>query len=334
MIKFDLKHGPEWVDPGVCSIFPVAQGLGLLGDVVGGVIGSSAAKKAAKNAAATAQNNNALLKDVDNRNVANYGGYASRGDAAGSRINALLGLGGGGNAGAGQAGGGMPDYAAYVNANPDLLAAYNAQTGIARGRSMEDFGRLHYQQSGQAEGRQLPGASAPADVGSGGDSAQAQADAFKGFTDSTGYQFALKSGADAVSQNKIANGLMGSGSALKALQDRGTQVGNSYFGNYLAALQGQQNAGLQGASGIANSGSQYGAGVTGNNDSAASAQNASTIASANIWTNALQNAASTAGKAMGSSYGGGGGSSNALTGGYSGAGLQDTFSRLAARPFG
>ncbi len=315
MLKFDLKHGPEWVEPGVCSIFdPISTGLGIVGDVAGGLIQSSAAKKAAKKAEATAQNNNALLADINRQNQTNYGGYTARGDAAGGAINALLGVGGGGggSTSAGQPGGGMPNYAAYVQANPNLLAAYNAQTGIARGRSMEDFGRLHYQQSGQAEGRQLPGSEPATAQDSQATDPNAQANAFKNFTDSTGYQFALKSGSDAVNQNKAAAGLLKSGSALKALQDRGTQVGNSYFGNYLNALQTQQNAGLAGAGGIANSGSQYGAGVTGNNDSAASASNAATIQGANTWTNALQNIAGAAGKALGSSYGGG--SSNALAG--------------------
>lgn len=50
-----------------------------------------------------------------------------------------------------------PDYAAYVQANPDLVAAQQ-QSGM----SPEQFGQQHYQQHGQSEGRQLPQAQAPA----------------------------------------------------------------------------------------------------------------------------------------------------------------------------
>lgn len=50
-----------------------------------------------------------------------------------------------------------PDYAAYVQANPDLVAAQQ-QSGM----SPEQFGQQHYQQHGQSEGRQLPQTQAPA----------------------------------------------------------------------------------------------------------------------------------------------------------------------------
>lgn len=52
---------------------------------------------------------------------------------------------------------GQPDYAAYVQNNPDLIALYNEHRGMAKGKSIEQFGQEHYQGYGQNEGRTVPG---------------------------------------------------------------------------------------------------------------------------------------------------------------------------------
>lgn len=46
-------------------------------------------------------------------------------------------------------------YAGYVQGNPDLMALFNSGGGMARGRSMEEFGLYHWANYGQKEGRQV-----------------------------------------------------------------------------------------------------------------------------------------------------------------------------------
>jgi len=50
----------------------------------------------------------------------------------------------------------MPNYTAYVQSYPDLVAAYN-DWGNKGGKSIEDFGKQHYTQWGASEKRYLPG---------------------------------------------------------------------------------------------------------------------------------------------------------------------------------
>lgn len=45
------------------------------------------------------------------------------------------------------------DYAAYVAGNPDLLALFNAHTGMAKGRNEAEFGMYHWANFGQNESR-------------------------------------------------------------------------------------------------------------------------------------------------------------------------------------
>lgn len=45
----------------------------------------------------------------------------------------------------------VTDFAAYVRKNPDLLALYSSNSGMARGRTIEEFGAYHYANWGAAE---------------------------------------------------------------------------------------------------------------------------------------------------------------------------------------
>lgn len=58
--------------------------------------------------------------------------------------------------------GNMPDYAAYVQNNPDLLADFQGPNNPFP--DIESYGRWHWQNQGSAEGRQMPTAS-PSDLG-------------------------------------------------------------------------------------------------------------------------------------------------------------------------
>lgn len=80
-------------------------------------------------------------------------------------------------------------------------------------------------------------------LGLGGE--QAQTDAFNRFQDSTGFNYARDEGLNAITGNAAVRGSMNSGSTLRALQDRGTQLANQSYGQYLGLLGDVANRGQQ-----------------------------------------------------------------------------------------
>ena len=66
---------------------------------------------------------------------------------------------------------------------------------------------------------------------------------FTNYLGSTGYNFNLKSGSDAIASQGAASGLLNSGGTGKALIDYGQNVGQQYFNNYLSQLGGLSNQG-------------------------------------------------------------------------------------------
>lgn len=77
---------------------------------------------------------------------------------------------------------------------------------------------------------------------------------FDNYLKSTGYNFQLKSGSDAITSSNAAKGLLNSGGTLKALDTFGQNLGSNYFNNYLTQIGGQQTAGSNAISQIANAG--------------------------------------------------------------------------------
>jgi hypothetical protein len=196
--------------------------------IIGGAVATNAAnqnRKAAEKAAAT---NAATIKETKTENTALLKPYSERGNAAGERLNAFLGLSG----------------------------------------------------------------------------SQEQDRAFQRYQDSTGYQFQLKSGADAINSNLATKGLLKSGSALKSLTKYGQNVGNTYAQNYLGNLQTQQGVGLSAAGQNAATNSNA-AGMSVNNQNALTGQQIqSNTDNGNALTNLLGNAVSAYGFTKGqSSYG-------------------------------
>ncbi len=73
--------------------FIAAAIIGAAG-IGGALISSKATKKASNAAGKAATDNNALQREIYDKNLTNAKGYVDRGELAGSNINALLGLGG------------------------------------------------------------------------------------------------------------------------------------------------------------------------------------------------------------------------------------------------
>ena len=301
----------------------------LIGPIVGGalsiggaVIGGNAQKKAANTAADTslqvAQQNNALAKDIYGQNKQALSPFMNRGNAAGDQINALLGLGGqqqqqyttqpmpqqqaqynGGQYGQ-YSSGGIPqnrawqadqfgfspgDFASlgqYTNA----LASFNpsgTQSGIPMANAPSQFWSGQTPPQGGISGNQGV-------VQNTGQSAQDAANnAFDIFRNSTGYQFRLGEGMDALNSGYAGAGVLQSGDAMRAATEYGQNFASNEFGNYMGQLQNQQGVGLAGASALAGVGQNYAGMVSQNNNSAGTAAaNAALVSGANNpWANAL-----------------------------------------------
>jgi len=90
----------------------------------------------------------------------------------------------------------------------------------------------------------------------GGQGQDAANKAFDTFRNSTGYQFGMDQGSQAVTQNAATKGLLNSGSTAKALTDYGQNYANSQYQNFVNPLMQLVGSGNQAAGVIANAGQQ------------------------------------------------------------------------------
>jgi hypothetical protein len=149
-------------------------------------------------------------------------------------------------------------------------------------------------------------------LGLGGDPAASQK-ALDSYLQSTGYQFTLDQGLDAVTQSKAASGLLGSGSTLKALDAYGSGLADQYGQQYEQNLQGLSNTGQAAAASLANNGQSYANAVGANNANAANASASAAVTNASTTANAFASALKSFGTVLGGSSYGGGGSSAATS---------------------
>jgi hypothetical protein len=146
-------------------------------------------------------------------------------------------------------------------------------------------------------------------LGLGGDPAATQK-AFNDYLNSTGYQFNLNQGLDAVTQSKAASGLLGSGSTLEALDNYATGEADQYGQQYVGDLQNVVGTGTSAANALSGTGQSYANAVSSNNNSAATTSANAGLVSASQTNALIGNALSAYGTLRGaSSYGG-----NAYTG--------------------
>jgi hypothetical protein len=203
--------------------------------------------------------------------------------------------------------GGGTDWAAYVNANPDALANWNAIQGTTHddtfNGSLAAFGQHHYVSDGSRrdltafQPQRSPGAVTPP--------APNALSAWDQFRNSTNYQFREQQGLEGMNQGYAARGILQSGAAQKALGEWNSNFAANELGNYQNLLAGQQNMGLTASSALAGVGQSMVGQVTANNNSAAgvaaNAALASGAANAGMWGNIGSSIGNAAGM-MGSSY--------------------------------
>lgn len=170
---------------------------------------------------------------------------------------------------------------AIKNASAASQQAADANNALQREIYTKNTANISpFMQRGNAAGQQIN-----ALLGLGGD-ANAANQAFDQFRGSTGYDFRMGQGLDAINQNNVTAGLLKSGKSLKDLTTFGQGIGSQEFGNYLGYLSNQQGIGLSGANALAGVGTNYANSVGANNTANANTQGNAAIAGANN-TNAL-----------------------------------------------
>ena len=276
----------------------------ILGSAAIGAFGSAVASgnnsRAINDATEAQQEGNAaslaLQERVYDQNRATLSPFVNRGNVAGDHINALLGLGG-------------AQAQPAPQTNPNALTGFGS-TGTAglpyglgdgyigpasvfggggRGFNPPGYGDIagtfggytgapQFPQTGNPASSNTPtGATAPV-----GQTPQGAAnDAFDIFRNSTGYQFRLGEGMDAVNSNWFGSGLGQSGAALRALTEYGQNFASNEFGNYMGYLSQQQGTGLQAAGAQAGVGVNYANSAANINQANANALANSAVASAN-----------------------------------------------------
>ena len=80
-------------------------------------------------------------------------------------------------------------------------------------------------------------------LGNGG--TQGQQDAFNNFKNSSGYNFDLQQGTNAITGSAAAKGLLNSGSTAKAISNYGQNTANNFLQQYIQNQMGEAGLGIQ-----------------------------------------------------------------------------------------
>lgn len=83
--------------------------------------------------------------------------------------------------------------------------------------------------------------------------------AFSNYLNSSGYNFMMQQGQQAITGSAAARGILNSGSTAKALTSYGTNLASTYYNNYLNQLMGLSGEGLQAGVATGQAGTQGGA---------------------------------------------------------------------------
>jgi hypothetical protein len=206
-------------------------------------------------------------------------------------------------AGAGTAAAASSSSRASNRATQAAQQAANQNNALQRDIYSQNAARLDpYTQRGNMAGETL---NAMLSGGTGAD------DAFARFRDGTGFNFIRDETLNATRGAFAGRSVGQSGAAMRALQDRASNLATVNGVNpFMNALQQQQQTGLIGASSLAGVGQNFGNAVSNNNNSAASATGNAALANAYNTNQAIGQGVGTFTNLLGSSFGGGGGGFN------------------------
>ncbi len=207
-----------------------AIGVGAVASVAGGVIASGGAKSAANASAAASDRASQVQQQIYGENKQLIQPFVNTGTAAMGNINALLGI------TPTQAPTQTGTTASPVVGNHSLGTLFNApQPGQQNAATTPTSGTINTAQPTQPTAQQ----------------------AFDTYRNSTGYQFRVGEGMNAINSGYAGAGTLQSGAAMRAINDYGQGMASQEFGNYLNALGNQQGLGLSGASALAGVGQNY-----------------------------------------------------------------------------
>lgn len=223
-----------------------AIGLGLAGagTAASAIASSNASKNAAKATTQAADTSAAVIRENYDKSANALAPWQQSGLAANNQINALLGL--TPTQTTQQVGPSQGQYwgpSAYGNQpvnDPGYQTPYNISTDGVQG-----IDPWNTQQVPWSYGQGMdPNGSGQMSL----NTAISPQSAFDTYRNSTGYQFRLNQGLNAVNSGWAGKGLLQSGAALKGLNDYGQGMASNEFGNYMAALGNQQQVGFGAAS--------------------------------------------------------------------------------------
>lgn len=256
--------------------------MGLFGSILGGVtslLGGNSASKAASKAADAQVKAAQLGVDESRRQFdatrASLNPWIQTGTSALGGLADLLGISTPATAGAP----GQADYAAYVQANPDLIADY--QNNYAGKMSLDEYGRYHYGKFGQTEGRNLPtaGGTAGTPAHGGPGAQQAAIDALEA---SPMYQSLYRNGEEAVLANASATGGLRGGNTQRSLYNLGADTLAQVIQQQIANLGGIAGQGQSAAAGLGGLGAQNSSQIAGLLGQQGSAQASGSLAKGGI----------------------------------------------------
>lgn len=292
---------------GIIAGTVAAAGIGAAATLSASSKNSKAINKSTDAQTASNADSIALQRDIYGQNKQTLSPFIERGNAAGSTINALLGL-----------GGTAPNAATQFQPTPQPNAFAQFDNGYgglpdylqSRGRG-EDFYNMGgmnlpwWQPQQEQAPQQGPQPTQPQAQQPGKTAQEAATEAYNIFKQSTGYQDRLNEGYRAINSGYAANGLLQSGAAQKSLLKYGQTQASNEFGNYMGQLNNQQGVGLSGASALAGVGQGYANSVGSINSANANAIGAGAVASANNSNATIGGLANIAGNTVGalSSYG-------------------------------
>lgn len=260
--------------------------LGAVAGGIGSIIGGSNNNKAINKATdATVQanaQNLALQKEIYGENKQTLSPFVNTGMQASGAINALLGL--------------TPTNAPVQAAPQTQANAAATPLEFVPGSGFEGIRNMWASivtkgQNGQPQTPAQP--------------AQQQASyltpqqAFQNYQNSTGYQFRLNQGMNALNSGYAGAGSIKSGAAMKAAQDYGQNIASQEFNNYMNLLSGQQGVGLTAAGAQAGVATNYANTAGAINSSTANALGQAAIAKANNSNSLLSGVTSIFGRALG-----------------------------------
>ena len=237
----------------------IGGAIAAFGGVASAAIGSSGASSAARQSAAASDRAAALQQQQYDQNKATLAPYVQAGLPATQQINALLGLGDG------------TDWAATVQNDPAKLQDYythwSGGPNALGNMTLADYGKFAYGNDIAYKRGDIAGNDGQKFAGAdpnyqGMDLSQysgtnAAARAFDQFRNSTGYDFRVKQGMNALNSGYAGAGTIKSGAAIKGAVDYGQGMASQEFGNYLNALGTQQGVGLSAAGAQAGVGTNY-----------------------------------------------------------------------------